>query len=94
MLATLPPSIPAGPLASATVGPPAAGILGSELRAILPPVLVDVLDKIGGEITAEILDPLLFAPSDEQLTSTFERLYPKFKGLLRFNGPNNGGLPS
>src|SRR5260370_11565823 len=68
-------------MASTAVGPPvpAAAALGRELRQSLPPGLVEALDKIGDQIEVEILDPLLCAASVEQLASTFERVFPKFR---------------
>jgi hypothetical protein len=68
-------------MASATVGPPvpAAAALGRELRQSLPPALVEALDKIGDQIEVEILDPLLCATSVEQLSRTFEHVFPKFR---------------
>jgi hypothetical protein len=45
----------------------------------LPPALVEALDKIGDQIQVEILDPLLYAPSIEQLARTFGCVFPKFR---------------
>jgi hypothetical protein len=65
----------------ATLGPsfPATAALGKELRQNLPPTLVEALDKIGDQVGVEILDPLLFAASAEELASTFKRVFPKFR---------------
>lgn len=62
------------------VGPPvpATAALGRELRQGLPPALVEALDRIGDQIGAEILDPLLRASTTEQLAKTFEGVFPKF----------------
>jgi hypothetical protein len=66
---------------AATVGPPvpAVAAIGRELRQSLPPTLVEALDRIGDQIGVEILDPLLCAPSVEQLARTFERVFPTFR---------------
>ena len=66
---------------AATLGPPvpAVAALGTELRQSLPPALVEALDKIGGQIEIEILDPLLRATSVEHLAGTFERVFPTFR---------------
>jgi len=65
----------------ARLGPPvpATAALGRELRQSLPPALVEALDRIGVQIEAEILDPLLCAATIEQLAKTFERVFPKFR---------------
>jgi hypothetical protein len=75
------PILPGGRPASAAVGPPvpATAALGRELRRSLPPTLVEALDKIGEQIEAEILDPLLGAASIEQLIRTFEQTFPRFR---------------
>jgi hypothetical protein len=66
---------------ASTVGPPlpVVAALGRELRQILPPALVEALDKIGDQIEIEILDPLLCAASVEQLARTFVRVFPTFR---------------
>jgi hypothetical protein len=63
------------------VGPPvpAAAALGRELRQTLPPALVEALDRISDQIKAEILEPLLCAPSVDQVAMTFEKVFPKFR---------------
>jgi hypothetical protein len=75
------PTLPVSRALSATVGPPVPGAaaLGDELRRTLPPSLVEALDKIGDQIAAEILSPLLCAPSVAELADTFERAFPKFR---------------
>ena len=74
------PMLPEGRMA-ATVGPPVPAVvaLGRELRQSLPPSLVEALDKIGGQIEIEILDPLLCAASVEELARIFERVFPIFR---------------
>lgn len=74
------PMLPSGPSASAAVGPPVpASALGTELRASLPPTLVDALDSIGDQIAVEVFDPLLCAASVERSARTFEQVFPKFR---------------
>ena len=58
---------------------PTVASLGRELRQSLPPALIEALDKIGGQIEIEILEPLLCAASVEQLARTFENAFPKFR---------------
>lgn len=67
------------------VPPPAVGLamppthtIGGELRQALPVATVEALDGLVAQTQAQILDPLLYATSVEQLTRTFEQLYPKF----------------
>src|SRR5258708_4442747 len=66
--------------APVTLGPavPSSTTLGAEIRGTLPPALLSALDSVGTQIQIEILDPLLSAPTQEQLTETFERVLPKF----------------
>jgi hypothetical protein len=66
---------------AAAAGPPvpALAALGKDLRQSLPRPLVGALDQIGDQIEVEILDPLLCAASVEQLTGTFERVFPIFR---------------
>jgi hypothetical protein len=68
-------------VASAMWGPPvpATVALGSDLRHGLPPALVEAIDKIGGQIATDILDPLLCSVSGEQAATTFERVFPRFR---------------
>ena len=75
------PILPTGRVPPATVGPafPTAAALGKEVRETLPPALVEALDRIGDQIEAEILNPLLCAATVEQLGRTFERVFAKFR---------------
>ncbi len=73
------PIIPGGRMPAPLGSPVPAGVAGGELRQSLPPTLVDALDKIGDQIKAEILDPLLCADSVAQLAGTFERVFPTFR---------------
>ena len=58
-----------------------AAAVGEELRRSLPPSLVEALDKISDQISLEIMDPLLCAGSEKELTETIERVFPKFRDL-------------
>jgi hypothetical protein len=75
------PILPAGRVPPATVGPafPTAAALGKDVRATLPPALVEALDRIGDQIEAEIVAPLLSAASEEQLARTFEQVFASFR---------------
>ena len=72
--------LPAGRIASATVGPPVpASALGSELRQRLPQALIEALDRISDQIAVEVFDPLLCAVSVEHSAQIFEHVFPTFR---------------
>lgn len=68
-------------MGSIVLGPivPASAAFRRELRQHVPIGLVEALDRIGDQIEAEVVDPLLRAPSAEGLYGIFERVFPKFR---------------